>query len=134
MNFSATVRRREIKLNQLKFTGILSYPHRVPCQEQLRKRNMSALFEMAPYGQEMTVEAKELILNLIKKVVRTEKTAEITGKNRKTVSKFLSKFSSTGSIENRDRTERRKKSTLQADRRLFRMVRTNKRQTLNDLT
>ena len=48
------------------------------------------------------------------------------------VSKFLSKFSSTGSIENSDFTWRRKKLTSEADRRLFRMVRTNRRQTLNE--
>lgn len=89
---------------------------------------------MASHGQEMTVEAKEVILKLEKEGFSHGKIAEITGKNRRTVSKFLSKFSSTGSIENHDRTGRRKKSTSQADRRLFRMVRTNRRQTLNDLT
>ena len=53
-----------MKLSPLIFTGILSCLHRVRCQEQLRKQNTSALFEMAPHGQEMTVEAKESILKL----------------------------------------------------------------------
>jgi IS30 family transposase len=48
---------------------------------------------MAPHGKQMTPEEKQIIVALSQQGYSSYTIAEMTGKNRRTISKFLRKFS-----------------------------------------
>lgn len=89
---------------------------------------------MAPHGKEMTADVKEIILRLSKKGYSHTKISELTGKNRRTISKYLQRCETSDDHENVVRRGRRKKTDDRHDRQLFRLVKSNRRQTLDDLT
>ena len=60
--------------------------------------------------------------------------ADILGFDRSTISKFLKRFEERESCENSERSGRPKLTTSQGDRRLFRLVKRERRQSLGDIT
>jgi transposase len=58
----------------------------------------------------------------------------MTGINSRTIQKLWKRMRERGSIENLPRSEGRRKTTPRDDRILFRSVKTNRRQTLKDVT
>jgi len=66
---------------------------------------------MARHGKQLTPEAKSVIIKLSKQGLSRRKNKEITGYNRRTVSKILKRFAERGNIENLPRSGRRPKTT-----------------------
>ena len=62
------------------------------------------------------------------------KIAEMTGKNRRTVSKFLRRRRVGGSEENLPRSGRGRKTGVRGDRIMYRMLRSDRRQSLGEIT
>ena len=89
---------------------------------------------MAPYGRELTTEQKEIILNLSNEGFSSYKKQNMTGINSRTIQKLLKRMRERGSIENLPRSGGIRKKTPRDDRILFRSVKTNRRQTLKDVT
>jgi transposase len=89
---------------------------------------------MAPHGKELTTEQKEIIVNLSNKGFSSNKIQNMTGINSKTIHKFLKRMRERGYIENLPRRGGRRKTTPRDNRILFRSVKTNRRQTLKDVT
>lgn len=89
---------------------------------------------MGKRGKELTQDVKNIIINLNNTNHSSYKISEITGLNRRTVSNFLKRFLDRGNTENLLRSGRQRKLDDRAKRRLVRMVRGNRRQTLEDLT
>ena len=101
-----------------------SYVNRIPAR----------VLKMAPHGQETTPDVKEIILKLSCEGYIHKKISEVTGKNRRTISKIIQRSRSQGNEENTSRRGGIKKTSDRSDRDLFRMVRKNRRQTLKDAT
>jgi len=64
---------------------------------------------MARHGKQLTPEAKSVIIKLSQQGLSSRKIEEITGYNRRTVSKILKRFAERGNIENLPRSGRRPK-------------------------
>ena len=62
------------------------------------------------------------------------KIADILSLNRGTVSYIIKRYRERGTVENLPRSGRKKKTNVRIDRLLLRMAKTNRRQTLGDLT
>jgi transposase len=62
------------------------------------------------------------------------KIAEFLSLNRRTVSYIIKRYRERGTVQNLPRSGRKKKTNVRTDRLLLRMVKTNRRQTLGDLT
>ena len=82
---------------------------------------------MAPHGKELTTEQKEIIISLSNNGYSSYKIQEMTNINSRTVQKFLKRVRERGSIENRQRSGGKKKTTARDDRVLFRRVKGNRR-------
>ena len=82
----------------------------------------------------MTPEEKSIIVRLSDQGVSCYKIAEMTGKNRRTISKFLERKRQRGSEENVTRSGRPKKTDARDERVLQRLLVSDRRQTLADLT
>ena len=89
---------------------------------------------MAPHGKETTPAVKELILKLSYEGYSPAKISKVTGKNQRTVSKIIQRWQMHDDDENNSGRGKVKSTSARSDRGLFRMVRKNRRQTLNDLT
>ena len=89
---------------------------------------------MVPHSKELTTEQKEIIVNLSNEGFSSFKIQNMTGINSRTIQKLLKRMRERGSIENLPRSEGRRKTTPRDDRILFRSVKTNRRQTLIDVT
>ena len=89
---------------------------------------------MGRKSQELTPDAKTLIVSMHKDGLSHQKIANIIGRNRSTVTKFLKRFSDRGNIENRPRIGRPRKLTFRAEHTLNRTVKQNRRQSLSDIT
>ncbi|MCG8112906.1 MAG: IS630 family transposase [Candidatus Thiodiazotropha taylori] len=85
-------------------------------------------------GGELGSDQKELIVQLSEDGLSGTKIANLLKLNRFTVLKFLKRFKLCGSIENKQRSGRPRKTDSRADRRLIRILKVNRRKTLQDLT
>ena len=89
---------------------------------------------MAPHGKQMTPEEKQIIVALSQQGYSSYKIAEMTGKNRRTISKFLRRRRVQGSEENLPRSGRGRKTGVRGDRIMYRMLRSDRRQSLGEIT
>ena len=89
---------------------------------------------MAPHGKELTPKQKAIIVNLSNEGFSSYKIQNMTGINSRTIQKFLKRMRERGKNENLPRSGGRRKTTPRDDRILFRSVKTNRRQTLKDVT
>lgn len=85
-------------------------------------------------GNELDSTQKELIVQLSEDGISGSKIAELLKLNRFTVLKFLKRFRFSGSLEKGHRSGRPRKTDDRAERRLIRVVKTNRRKTLKDIT
>jgi transposase len=88
---------------------------------------------MAPHGKQMTPEEKQIIVAL-SQGYSSYKISEMTGKNRRTISKFLRRRRVRGSEENLPRSGRARKTGVRGDRIMYRMLRSDRRQRLGEIT
>jgi len=91
---------------------------------------------MAPHGKELTPEQKEIIVNLSSEGFLSYRIQNMTGINSRTstIQNSLKRMRERENIENLPRSGGRRKTTPRDDRILFRSVKTNRRQTLKDVT
>ena len=89
---------------------------------------------MAPYGKQMTPEEKQIIVALSQQGYSSYKIAEMTGKHRRTISKFLRRRRVRGSEENLPRSGRGRKTGVRGDKIMYRMLRSDRRQSLGEIT
>ena len=89
---------------------------------------------MAPHGKEPTTEQKGIILNLSNEGCLSYKMQSMTGLNSRKIKKFLKRMRERGNIENLPRRGGIRKTIPRDNRILFRSVKTNRRQTLKDVT
>ena len=85
---------------------------------------------MAPHGKQMTPEEKQIIVAL-SQGYSSYKIAEMTGKNRRTISKFLRMR---GSEENLPRSGKGRKTGVRGDKIMYCMLRSDRRQSLGEIT
>ena len=97
-------------------------------------RTSARVLKMVPHGKETTPEVKEVILKLSHEGYSHTKISEVTGKSRRTVSKMIQRSRLEDNEESSRRRGHKKKTSVRNDRTLFRTVRKNRRQTLNDVT
>ena len=88
---------------------------------------------MAPHGKQMTPEEKQIIVAL-SQGYSSYTIAEMTGENRRTISKFLRRRRVQGSEENLPRSGRGRKTGVRGDRIMYRMLRSDRRQSLGEIT
>lgn len=83
--------------------------------------------------EDLTPLVRKIISDLRKTGCSGHKISKLTGVNLRTINNFLKRVKERGNEENLPRTGRRIKTDSRADHRLFRIVRENRRQTLEDL-
>jgi transposase len=89
---------------------------------------------MAPHSKELTTEQKGIILNLSNEGCSSYKMQSMTGINSRKIKKFLKRMRERGNIENLPRRAGIRKTIPRDNRILFRSMKTNRRQTLKDVT
>ena len=89
---------------------------------------------MEPHGKELTTEQKVIILNLSNEGCSSYKMQGMTGLNSRKIKKFLKRMRERGNIENLPRRGGIRKTIPRDNRIIFRSVKTNRRQTLEDVT
>jgi transposase len=82
----------------------------------------------------MTLEEKQIIVALSQQGYSSYKIAEMTGKNRRTINKFLRRRRVRGSEENLPRSGRGRKTGVRGERIMYRMLRSDRRQSLGEIT
>jgi transposase len=90
--------------------------------------------KMAPHGKQMTPEEKQIIVALSQQGYSSYTIAEMTGKNRRTISKFLRRRRVRGSEENLPRSGRGRKTGVRGDRIMYGMLLSDRRQSLGEIT
>ena len=94
----------------------------------------TAFIKMVRDGKELSTDLKETIMGLDQEGYSACKTAEFLSLNRRTVSYIIKRYRERGTVENLPRSDRKNKANVRTDRLLLCMVKTNRRQTLGDLT
>ena len=89
---------------------------------------------MGKHGKELTIADKQTIISMIEGGMRARKVAEILDRSESTVSRFLKRHQETGNMENKHRTGRPKLITERGARKLSKIVITDRRQSLRDIT
>lgn len=89
---------------------------------------------MSKKKQELSSDVKELIVDLNLRGLNNNKISETIGIHRSTVGRILKKFNESGSVENNRRSGRPRLTDDRGDRKIFRLVKTNRRQSLRDIT
>lgn len=89
---------------------------------------------MAPRGKDLSTEQKQTIVSMSKNGLSSRKISELIGISPNTVQKVLKRNSDRGSVENKERSGRKRLVSDRGDRVLERLVKKNRRQTLSDLT
>jgi transposase len=89
---------------------------------------------MALHGKQMTTEEKQILVALSQQGYSSYKIAEMTGENRRTISKFLRRQRVRGSEENLPRSGRGRKTGVWGDRIMHRMLHSDRRQRLGEIT
>ena len=89
---------------------------------------------MAEKRRELGVDQKELILGLIREGFSQRSIAKYIGKSNSTVSRVITKYKESGSLENKKRSGRPSKISDRDNRKLSRIVTSDRGQTLADIT
>lgn len=89
---------------------------------------------MAERRKQLSVETKQTILTLSEDGFSGRKIAEILKINPSTVHKFLKWYGQRGYLENESRSGRPTKYNDRVDRQILRVVKTNRRKTLKEIT
>ena len=89
---------------------------------------------MGHRGKDLTPKENKIILDLSYQSYSGHKISQVVGVVPRTVGKCLKRVCEGGNEENLPRPGRQRKTDIRGHRRLFRMVRENRRQTLEDLT
>ena len=89
---------------------------------------------MSNVRKKFTVEQKNIVLKLVSEGFSQAEIAKYVGVSRSCVTRFLKRFERRRSVENLPRTGRPPKTTSRDDRHIIRHARTNRRQTLQDIT
>ena len=89
---------------------------------------------MAPRGTEMSTGTKNAIIKLNQDGQSGRKIAQMLGINPSTVHKFIKRYRTRHCVENNQRSGRPRKCTDRLDRQLIRIVKTDRRNFLKDLT
>lgn len=89
---------------------------------------------MAPRGKEMSTDTKKCIVKLSEDGVSGRKIAQMLGMNSSTIHKFLKRYRQRGNEENKGRSGRPRKCSDRTDRQLLRIVKTERRKNLKDVT
>lgn len=89
---------------------------------------------MSKKKRELSTDLKERIIILNSKGFNNNKEGELLGIHRSTVGRILKKFFQKGSVENDPRSGRPRVTDVRGDRKLYRIVKTNRRQSLQDIT
>ena len=90
--------------------------------------------KMADRRKEMSTPQKQMVVSLREDGFSQYKIAEIMGVSQSCISRFLRKFNQSGSIENLPRSGRPRKTDERGDRKILRCVKTDRRQTLAEIT
>jgi transposase len=85
---------------------------------------------MGRHGKDLTPEVKKIILDLSNEGYSGHKISQVVGVIPRTVSKFLKHVRERGNEENLPRPGKQRTMDIRGDRRFFRMVGENRRQTL----
>jgi transposase len=88
---------------------------------------------MGRRGKDLTPEVKKITLDLSNEGCSGHKISQVVGVIPRTINKCLKRVRERGNEENLPRPGRPRKTDIRGDRILFRMVRENRRQTLEDL-
>lgn len=89
---------------------------------------------MASRGKDLSTEQKQTIVCMSKNGLSSRKISDLIGISPNTVQKVLKRNSDRGSVENKERSGRKRLVSDRGDRDLERLVKKNRRQTLSDLT
>ena len=89
---------------------------------------------MAPHGKELTKKLKEINVQLSNSGFSSYKVEGMTGINSRTVQYFLKRLGERGNVENLPRSGSRRKTIPRDDRILYPSIKSNRRQTLKDVT
>lgn len=89
---------------------------------------------MGRKGSELCASEKESILSLSKANIKLKEISEITGRPISTICSFLKRQERRGITENKNRSGRPLKCSVQGERQLIRLVKNNRRRTLTELT
>lgn len=89
---------------------------------------------MSKKRRELSTDLKERIIILNARGFNNNKVSELLGIHRSTVGRILKKFFQKGSVENDPRSGRPRVTDVRGDRKLYRIVKTNRRQSLQDIT
>jgi transposase len=101
---------------------------------RLRKQKDYIAVKMGKHGKELTIADKQTIISMIEVGMRARKVAEILDRSESTVSRFLKRYQETGNIENKHRSGRPKLITERGARKLSKILKTDRRQSLRDIT
>ena len=84
--------------------------------------------------KDLTPEVKNIILDLSNEGYSGHKISQVVGLIPRTINKFLKSVRERGNEENLLRPARQRKTNIRGEGRIFRMVKENRRQTLEDLS
>ena len=87
-----------------------------------------------PKKRELSNDVKEMIVTLNLGGLSKNKIGELLGIHRSTVGRVLKKFQERGSVENNRRSGRPRVTDARGDRKIYRIVKRNRRQSLQDIT
>ena len=83
---------------------------------------------------ELTVEEKNIVLKLLSEDFTHADVGKYVGVSRACITRFLSRYRSRKTVENLPRTGRPPKTSLRDDRHILRVVKSNRRQSLREIT
>ena len=89
---------------------------------------------MSKKKRELSTELKERIVLLNSRGFNNNKISKALEMHRSTVGRVLLKFERKGSVENNPRSGRPRVTDERGDRKLYRILKTNRRQSLGDIT
>lgn len=104
----------------------------VTCNKGSTIENTS--YKMTPRGKDLSTEQKQTIVCMSKNGLSSRKISDLIGISPNTVQKVLKRNSDRGSVENKERSGKKRLVSDRGDRVLERLVKKNRRQTLSDLT
>jgi transposase len=117
-----------------KFRAVLISPDTINKVKWAEIWGNRAFIKMVWDRKELSTDLKETIIGLDQEGYSACKIAEFLSLNRRTVSYIIKRYREWGTVENLPNSGRIKNMNLRTDRLLLRMVKTNRRQTLGDLT
>lgn len=89
---------------------------------------------MSGHGKNLSTEIKQTIVRLKNEGHSGRKIGKLLDIEPSTINKFLKHYSERGDVENKHRSGRPRKCNDRTDRQLLRVVETNRRKTLQDIT